>query len=234
MLPRQASQQRREIAVTYTFRFDAVYNNLPFLLDGLYLTLLISGLALVFSMVLGMFVALGRLSRSRILSLASATYVELFRDTPVLVQLFWVYYVLPILLGIRIDAISAAVLGLTLHSTAFLGEIYRAGIQVVPKGHTEAAKVLGLSPRDTFVRIVLPQAIRNVLPPMVNNLVDLIKLSSLASVFAVAEITRKATELSASTFRPLEIFSFVALLYFFICWPLSLLIRVLERRMQVA
>jgi len=220
--------------VTYTFRFDAVYNNLPFLLEGLYLTLLISALALAFSMALGMFVALGRLSKSRLVSFASATYVELFRDTPVLVQLFWVYYVLPILLGIRIDAVSAAVLGLTLHSTAFLGEIYRAGIQTVPKGHAEAAKVLGLSRRDTFVRIILPQAFRNVLPPLVNNLVDLIKLSSLASVFAVAEITRRATELSASTFRPLEIFSFVALMYFLICWPLSLLIRVLERRMQIA
>ena len=220
--------------MTYTFRFDAVYNNLPFLLEGLYLTLLISGLALVFSMVLGVFVALGRLSKSRILSFASAAYIEIFRDTPVLVQLFWVYYVLPILLGIRIDALTAAILGLTLHSTAFLGEIYRAGIQTVPLGHTEAAKVLGLSPRATFTRIVLPQAVRNVLPPIVNNLVDLIKLSSLASVFAVAEITRKATELSASTFRPLEIFTFVALMYFFICWPLSLSIRVLERRMRIA
>lgn len=220
--------------MTYEFRFDAVYNNLPFLLDGIYLTFFISFLALAFSMVLGLFVALGRLSGSRIVSFGSATYVEIFRDTPVLVQLFWVYYVLPILLGIRLDALTAAVIGLTLHSTAFLGEIYRAGIQTVPIGHVEAAKVLGLSRVDTFLRIVLPQAVRNVLPPMVNNLVDLIKLSSLASVFAVGEITRKATELSASTFRPLEIFTFVALLYFLICWPLSLSIRVLERRMQAA
>jgi len=218
----------------YTFRFDAVYNNLPYLFEGLYLTLLISGLALVFSMVLGVLVALGRLSKWRVLSSVSATYIEVFRDTPILVQLFWVYYVLPILLGIRIDALTAAILGLTLHSTAFLGEIYRAGIQTVPVGHTEAAKVLGLSPRATFIRIVLPQAVRNVLPPLVNNLVDLIKLSSLASVFAVGEITRKATELSASTFRPIEIFTFVALMYFFICWPLSLSIRVLERRMRRA
>lgn len=220
--------------MNYTFRFDAVYNNLPFLLEGLYLTLLISGLALVLSMVLGVLVALGRLSKWRALSAASATYIEVFRDTPMLVQLFWVYYVLPILLGIRIDALTAAILGLTLHSTAFLGEIYRAGIQTVPAGHTEAAKVLGLSARATFIRIVLPQAVRNVLPPLVNNLVDLIKLSSLASVFAVGEITRKATELSASTFRPIEIFTFVALMYFLICWPLSLSMRVLERRMRRA
>lgn len=220
-------------AMVYHFRFDAVYNNLPFLLEGLYLTLLISFLALAFSMVLGVFVAVGRLSTFRALSFSSATYIEVFRDTPVLVQLFWVYYVLPILLGIRIDATTAAVLGLTLHSTAFLGEIYRAGIQTVPGGHLEAAKVLGLSRITCFMRIVLPQAIRNVLPPIVNNLVDLIKLSSLASVFAVGEVTRKATELSAVTFRPLEIFTFVALVYFMICWPMSLSIRLLERRMRI-
>lgn len=218
----------------YRFRFDVVWNNLSFLLEGLSMTLVISFLALVISMVLGLFVAVLRLSKIRGMPFIAAAYVEFFRDTPVLVQLFWVYYVLPILLGIQISAFTAAVIGLTLHSAAFLGEIYRAGIQSVPKGHVEAAKVLGMRPRQTFVRIVLPQAFRTVLPPMVNNLVDLIKLSSLASVFAVAEVTRKAMELSASTFRPLEIFSFIALVYFLICWPLSLGIRVMERRMQVA
>ena len=218
--------------MAYNFRFDAVYNNLPFLLEGIYLTLFISGLSLVLSMVLGLVAAVGRLSSSRVLSFVSATYVEVFRDTPVLVQLFWVYYVLPILLGIRIDALTASIIGLTLHSAAFLSEIYRAGIQTVPVGHIEAAKVLGLSRVDTFIRIVMPQAVRNVLPPLVNNLIDLIKLSSLSSVFAVGEITRKAGELSASTFRPLEIFTFVAIMYFMICWPLSLLIRGLERRLR--
>lgn len=216
----------------YKFRFDVVWNNFDFLLEGMWMTLLISFLALVISMVLGLFVAVLRLSKIRGMPFLAAAYIEIFRDTPVLVQLFWVYYVLPILLGIQISAFTAAVVGLTLHSAAFLGEIYRAGIQSVPKGNVEAAKVLGLGPIPTFVRIVLPQAVRTVLPPMVNNLVDLIKLSSLASVFAVAEITRKATELSASTFRPLEIFTVIALMYFAICWPLSMAMRALERRMQ--
>lgn len=216
----------------YRFRFDVVWNNLDFLLEGLYFTLVISFLSLVISMGLGLFVAVLRLSKVRGLPFVAATYVEFFRDTPVLVQLFWVYYVLPILLGIQITAFTAAVIGLTAHSAAFLGEIYRAGIQAVPVGHTEAAKVLGLSQLQTFLRIVLPQAVRTVLPAMVNNLVDLIKLSSLASVFAVGEVTRRATELSASTFRPLEIFTVVALIYFFICWPLSMGIRVMERRLQ--
>ncbi len=219
--------------MTYQFRFDVVWNNMPFLLDGLWLTLTISFLALAISMVLGLVVAVVRLSKNRGVSFVGATYVEIFRDTPVLVQLFWVYYVLPILLDIRISAFNAALIGLTLHSSAFLGEIYRAGIQAVPSGHIEAAKVLGLKPLQTFFRIVLPQAFRTIMPPLVNNFVDLIKLSSLASVFAVGEITRKATELSAATFRPLEIFTFIAVIYFFICWPLSLAMRQLERRLHV-
>ena len=216
----------------YRFRFDVVWNNLGFIMEGLYLTLFISILALVISMAMGLVVAVLRLSKMRGLSFLAAAYVEIFRDTPVLIQLFWVYYVLPILMGIQISAVTAAVIGLTMHSAAFLGEIYRAGIQSVAIGHIEAAKVLGLTPIQSFIRIVLPQAVRTVLPPMVNNLVDLIKLSSLASVFAVGEITRKATELSASTFRPLEIFTFIALLYFLICWPLSMGIGVMERRLR--
>lgn len=218
--------------MVYQFRFDVVWNNIGFLMEGLSLTLLISFLALVISMALGLVVAVVRLSKNRGVSLVAATYVEFFRDTAVLVQLFWVYYVLPILLNIQISAFGAALIGLTLHSAAFLGEIYRAGIQSVPVGHVEAAKVLGLGPVQTFVRIVLPQAFRTILPPLVNNFVDLIKLSSLASVFAVGEVTRKATELSAATFRPLEIFTFIALIYFFICWPLSMAMRVLERRLH--
>jgi len=219
--------------MTYQFRFDVVWNNMPFLMDGLWLTLTISFLALALSMALGLLVAVVRLSKNRGVSLIGATYVEIFRDTPVLVQLFWVYYVLPILMDIKITAFGAALVGLTLHSAVFLGEVYRAGIQAVPSGQVEAAKVLGLTRAQTFVRIVLPQAFRTILPPLVNNFVDLIKLSSLASVFAVGEITRKATELSAATFRPLEIFTFIALIYFFICWPLSMAMRHLERRLHV-
>lgn len=217
----------------YRFRFDVVWANLPFLLDGLGLTLLISALSLVASAVLGLGVAMLRLSRVRGLGFVAASYCELFRDTPVLVQLFWVYYVIPIVLDIRISAFTAAVIGLSLNSSAVLAEVYRAGIQSVARGQLEAARVLGLRPWQTMRRIVLPQAIRTVLPPMANDFVSLIKFSSLASTFAVGEITRKATELTAFTFRPMEIFTFVALVYFAICWPLSISIRYAERRLAV-
>ncbi len=217
----------------YRFRFDVVWNNLGFLLEGLGLTLLISALSLVASAVLGLGIAMMRLSRSRGVRLAAASYCELFRDTPVLIQLFWAYYVIPIILGVRLSAFAAAVIGLSLNSAAFLAEVYRAGIQSVARGQIEAAKVLGLTPAQTMRRIVLPQAIKVVLPPMANDFVSLIKFSSLASTFAVGEITRKATELTAFTFRPMEIFTFVALVYFAICWPLSMSIRYAERRLSV-
>jgi polar amino acid transport system permease protein len=217
----------------YRFRFDVVWNNLGFLLEGLGLTLLISALSLVASAVLGLGIAMMRLSRSRGVRFAAASYCELFRDTPVLIQLFWAYYVIPIILGVRVSAFAAAVIGLSLNSAAFLAEVYRAGIQSVARGQIEAAKVLGLTPAQTMRRIVLPQAIKVVLPPMANDFVSLIKFSSLASTFAVGEITRKATELTAFTFRPMEIFTFVALVYFAICWPLSMSIRYAEHRLSV-
>lgn len=218
----------------YSFRFDVVWTNMPFLMEGLGLTLLISLYSLVASIVLGLFLALMRQSRLRGVRWTAAVYNELFRDTPVLVQLIWVYYVLPILLDIRFTATTAVVIGLTLNSAAFLAEIYRAGIQAIPRGQIDAARVLGLGPALTMRRIVLPQAIRIVLPPLANNFISLIKFSSLASTFAVPEITRKATELSSFTFRPIEIFTFIAIVYFFICWPLSLFIQYLERRLAVA
>ena len=153
------------------------------------------------------------------------------RNTPILVQLLWVYYVLPIVFDVGISAFTALVIGLSLYSSAFIAEVYRAGIQAVPIGHREAAQVLGLNKVQTFRRIILPQAIRMTLPPLAANFVQLIKYSSLGAVISVSEITRRGMELSSSTFRPLEIFTFIAVVYFFICWPLTMSVRYLERRM---
>ena len=215
----------------YTFRWDVVAANLPFLLSGLWLTLTISAITLVASVILGMVVALADMSRLWPVRLVGQVWGEVIRNTPILVQLLWTYYVLPIVFGIEINAFFASIIGLSIYSSAFIAEVYRAGIQSVPKGHREAAQVLGLSPFDAFVRIVMPQAIRTILPPLAANFVQLIKYSSLASVISVGEVTRRATELSSTTFRPLEIFSFVALVYLVICWPLAQTIRIWERRL---
>lgn len=215
----------------YQFRWDIIGQNLDFLLSGLQMTLMVSSITLVLAIVGGLVLALMDMSPFRLVRLIGVSFGELIRNTPILVQILWVYYVLPMTLGININALTALIIGLTVYSSAFIAEVYRAGIQAIPKGHKEAAQVLGMSPTQTFFRIVLPQAVRMTLPPLAANFVQLIKYSSLGSVISVSEITRRGMELSASTFRPLEIFTFIAVVYFMICWPLAMSIRLWERRL---
>jgi polar amino acid transport system permease protein len=216
---------------TYQFRWDVIPNNLDFLMSGFQMTLIISATALFFAMIGGLLLALIDMSRYLAVRAIGLTIGEVIRNTPILVQLLWVYYVLPIVFNIRISSLAAILIGLSVYMAAFMSEVYRSGIQAVPKGHREAAQVLGLSPFQSFRRIVLPQAIRFTLPPLASNFVQLIKFSSLGAVISVTEITRRGMELSSSTFRPLEIFSFIAVVYFFICWPLSMAIRIWEHRL---
>lgn len=215
----------------YSFRWDVIPSHIDFLMSGLGQTLLISALTLVLAMIGGLVIALLDMSKHAPFRAVGVAVGELVRNTPILVQLLWIYYVLPIALGINLDAWTALVIGLSIYSSCFIAEAYRAGIQAVPKGHREAAQVLGLTPRQSFMRIVLPQAVRMTLPPLAANFVQLIKYSSLGAVISVGEITRRGMELSASIFRPLEIFTFIAVVYFLICWPLTMSIRVWERRM---
>jgi His/Glu/Gln/Arg/opine family amino acid ABC transporter permease subunit len=217
--------------VTYQFRWDVIWNNLDFLMSGLQMTLFISATSLIFALIGGLILALFDLSRFAVLRGFSLTLGEIIRNTPILVQLLWVYYVLPIVFNIRVSSLAGILIGLSLYMAAFISEVYRAGIQAVPKGQREAAQVLGLTPVQSFMRIVLPQAIRMTLPPLASNFVQLIKFSSLGAVISVSEITRRGMELSSSTFRPLEIFSFIAVVYFFICWPLAMAIRIWEGRL---
>jgi His/Glu/Gln/Arg/opine family amino acid ABC transporter permease subunit len=216
----------------YQFRWDTVFGSLDFLMSGLQMTLIVSALTLVLAMLGGLVIALLDMSRLRPLRLVGVSIGEVVRNTPILVQLLWVYYVLPIVFGVRIEALVALVIGLSLYQAAFISEVYRSGIQSVPRGHTEAAQVLGLTPIQSFARIVLPQAVRMTLPPLASNFVQLIKFSSLGAVISVNEITRRGMELSATNFRPLETFTFIAVVYFLICWPLAMAIRWWERRLQ--
>ena len=216
---------------SYRFRWDTVWNSLDFLMSGLQMTLFLSAVTLVLAMVLGLVLAGLDMSRWRALRWIGVSFGEIIRNTPILVQLLWVYYVLPIVFAVRIDAVTALIIGLSIYQASFISEVYRSGIQAVPKGHREAAQVLGLTPAQSFRRIVLPQAIRMTLPPLASNFVQLIKFSSLGAVISVNEITRRGMELSSSTFRPLEIFTFIAVVYFFSCWPLAMAIRYWEHRL---
>lgn len=216
----------------YQFRWDVVSGSFHFLMEGIEMTLIISALTLVLAMVAGLLIALLDMSRLRPARFIGVAFGEIIRNTPILVQLLWVYYVLPIVFGVRIESLTALVIGLSLYQGAFIAEVYRSGIQSVPRGHSEAAQVLGLTPLQNFMRIVLPQAIRMTLPPLASNFVQLIKYSSLGAVISVSEITRRGMELSASTFRPLEIFTFIAVVYFLICWPLAMAIRWWEAHLR--
>ena len=215
---------------SYRFRWDIIPSSFDFLMSGLQMTLLISAITLVLAMAGGLVIALLDMSRWRVVRIVGISFGEVIRNTPILVQLLWVYYVLPIVFDIGISSFAALIIGLSVYQSAFISEVYRSGIQAVPQGHREAAQVLGLTQVQTLRRIVLPQAIRMTLPPLASNFVQLIKFSSLGAVISVSEITRRGMELSSSAFRPLEIFTFIAVVYFFICWPLAMAIRFWERR----
>jgi polar amino acid transport system permease protein len=214
----------------YTFRFDVVMRNLPFLLEGLGLTVQITFISVLCAMVVGLVAALLRLSKLPGITQLVRGYIDLFRCTPVLVQLVWVYYALPLVVGIRMSAFTSTVLTLTLNMGAFLGEIFRAGIQSIDVGQREAAFVLGMTYRQTLRRIILPQALVRMLPPIGSSMIMLLKESSLASFIAVAELTYQGHVLQAATFRPIEILTVVAAIYFILTFPLSLLVQYLERR----
>ncbi len=218
----------------YTFRFDVVRDNLGFLLSGIQATLLVTAAALSIGLAIGLVVALGRMSKRAWLYGPATAYVEIFRNTPALVQLIWVYYCLPILTGINMNAPVSCTIALAVNGAAYIAEIIRGGIQGVDRGQVEAARTLGMSYAQTMRRIVLPQAFRRMIPPFVNESVALLKFSSLVSVLGVADLTYQAQVLSTTTFRPIEIFTFIALVYLLICTAMSYCARLLEIRLAAA
>ncbi len=220
--------------MNYTFKFDVVSGNLGFLLSGVELTLVVTVAALSSGSVLGLVVALARMSARRWLQTLAIVYIEVFRNTPALIQLMWVYYCLPILTGIDLSALTSATIALAVNGAAYIAEIIRGGIQGVDRGQVEAARTLGLSHPQTMRRIVLPQAFRRMIPPFVNESVSILKFSSLVSVLGVADLTYQAQVLSTTTFRPIEIFTFIAIVYFVLCTALSYFARRLELRLAVS
>lgn len=208
--------------------------NLRFLISGMGLTVGLSVTAILVSVLLGLSLALAALSRSVALRRISRAYVEVFRAIPLLVLLLWVYYGLPVVSGLQFGAFAAGVMSLALSDAAFEAEIFRAGIQSVPEGHREAAQALGLPPLQIFRFVVLPQALRVILPALGNQFVYVLKMSSLVSVIGLQELTRRANELNVTEYRPLEIYSLLVLEYLLLILLTSWLVRRLERRMAQA
>ncbi len=218
----------------YSFRFDVAFANLGYIVQGIYITLGVTVLSILMGLGIGLIVGILRLSRHRYISLPMMAYIEFFRNIPALVKLIWVYYMVPILMGIELSAFTSATLALGIAAGAFFAEIYRAGIEDVDRGHIEAAQSLGMSDVYTMVHIILPQAVRKMLPAFANNFISFLKFSSLVSVLGVADLTYRTQVVSATTFRPLELFTILAVIYFVLCFILSQLVRLLEKRMAVS
>lgn len=206
--------------------------NLSFLLSGAYYTIFLSVTAISISVVVGLAIALPGLSSRRPLRWLNRTYVEIVRAVPILVLILWVYYGLPQVAGLAISVFWAGVIALALSDSAFQAEIFRAGIQSIDKGQYEASHSISLNYADTMRFVILPQAIRRILPALGNQFVYMLKMSSLVSVIGMQELTRKANELVVSEYRPLEIYSVLVLEYLVLILIVSAGVRWLERRMS--
>jgi polar amino acid transport system permease protein len=214
-------------------RAPAGWSNLTFILEGFAATIRVSVTAMALSMTLGLVVALMGAARFRAVRIAARVWIEVFRSVPILVMILWVFYGLPIVTGIRLEVFAAAVVAIALCDSAFEAEVFRAGIQSVELGQREAGAALGLSRWQVMRLVVLPQAIRRILPALGNQFVYVVKMSSLASVIGLPELTRKANELVVTVFRPLEVYTVLILCYLVLVLAISAAVRWLERRLAV-
>jgi polar amino acid transport system permease protein len=203
--------------------------DIVFMLEAAEWTLLLSIIAFAGGGLGGAIIALLRIREDRASRYLAGAYIRFFQGTPLLMQLFLVFFGAPVV-GLHIDAITAAALGLTLNTTAFLGEIWRGCIETVPKGQWEAAASLGLRYRVKMGLVILPQAIKIAIPPTVGFLVQLIKSTSLASIIGFTELTRAGQIVNNATFQSYLVFSIVGLVYFSLCWPIAIVGNRLERR----
>lgn len=215
---------------TWDFAFITTYYSL--LQTGVGYTLFYTFICVVLGMLIGVLTALPRLSSSLWVCAPFRAYVEIFRCTPVLVQLVWFYYALPVLTGIQISAMTAAVLCLSLYGGAFYSEIFRGGIISVDEGQTEAAKALGMRRGQVMWRVVLPQALKRMVPPLVNQSIMQLKNTSLLSVLALPDLLYQGQIIAHDTYRPLEVYSVIAVVYFIILLPATMLSKRLETRMS--
>jgi polar amino acid transport system permease protein len=215
-------------------RFDTVIGDLPLLLLGIPLTLAITVMAFVAGTLVALPIAVVRIVRPRLLGRIARAWVEFFRTTPPLMHIVWMYYALPVIAGIRLSAVTVVAGALACSTSAVMSEIFRGGILAVPRGQWDASQVLGLAWWQRLWWVVLPQTFRVILAPTCNALVGLLKQSSLAAVIAVPEIMNRGMILASQTFRPIEVLTLVALIYFGLTWPLVLLASELERRSSLA
>jgi len=206
--------------------------NLKFLISGITITIYISVISIILAMIIGLVIALPSLSNNKFLSYFNIAYVEIVRAIPLLVLILWIYYGLPIMTGISFSPFVSGIIALTISESAFQAEIFRAGINSINKGQYEVANSLGMNFWKKMRLVILPQAIKVVLPALGNQFVYVLKMSSLVSIIGIADLTRKANELVVSTYRPLEIYTFLILEYLVLILIVSYFVRKLEHRLK--
>ena len=215
----------------YQWDFSAVWNHFDMLLIGLVGTVKLAAVSIVLGVIVGFIVALMRLSHRRVLRSPATAFVEFYRNTPPIVHFFWFFYALPIVMGVSFEPFTAAMLALSTQSGAFYAEVFRGGIVSIERSQWEGAKALGMNYRAVMRRVILPQALRRMVPPFVDRSFELTKTTALASSLAYAELLYQAMQVNSITFRPMEVYTTIALMYFIVLFAASNLMRVVEFRL---
>ena len=216
-----------------SFDWSLIWDNIPILLQGAVITIQITVMAVGCGFFIGMIAALANLSRFKIVRLLVKCYVELFRGTPLLVQIFMIYFALPMVIGQSINPYVAAVTACSINSGAYVSEIFRAGIQSIDKGQMEAGRSLGLTWAQTMRYIVMPQVFKAIIPPLGNEFIAMMKDTSLVSVIGFEELTRRGQLIIARTYGSFEIWTAVAIIYLIMTLSISQLVAFLERRYNI-
>jgi polar amino acid transport system permease protein len=230
VLPARAPEAQ-EATMKYHWDFSAVWNHFDMLLIGLVGTVKLAAVSVVLGVIVGFIVALMRLSHRRVLRSPATAFVEFYRNTPPIVHFFWFFYALPIVMGVSFEPFTAAMLALSTQSGAFYAEVFRGGIVSIERGQWEGAKALGMNYRAVMRRVILPQALRRMVPPFVDRSFELTKTTALASSLAYAELLYEAMQVNSITFRPMEVYTTIALMYFIVLFAASNLMRVVEYRL---
>lgn len=216
----------------YAWDFSPIWANAGFLLGGLVNTLWLSACSIVLGMAIGLALGLMRLSETRAVSLPAAAVIEFYRNTPPLVHFFWYFYGLPILVGVSLSPFAAALLALSVQSGAFFAEVFRGGIVSIERGQWEGARALGMRHGQLMRRIILPQAVRRMILPLMERSFELVKTTALAATVAYSDLLYRAMTVSSQSFRPLETYSAVAVIFFVVLLTASLVMRRIEARLH--
>lgn len=214
----------------YEWSFSFLWQYQDLIVQGTLYSVFYTALTIAIGLCIGLLTGLVRLSSNRLLTFPFTVYVEAFRCTPLLVQLVWFYYALPVLTGVDIPAYLAAIMALSLYVGSFYSELFRGGVKSIDRGQWDAAQAIGMRRWRVMQRVILPQAVKRMVPAIINQSVIQLKNTSLISVLAVSELMYNGQIITQATYRPLEVYTLVAVIYFLILYPMTQAAAVLERR----